>query len=149
MSERELSYADRVLRDAMLSVSGGFDVEVAGRAVAAALGALEQIAKELNARPFAPQVVRAKCAQGHPVSLEVATSPEMLARAGAHVAKLIDEVTRLVAFSKGQPDSRPGDQRGAGREILRLLTDEQLAQVQGWLEQAARQATSQAEPPQP
>lgn len=133
MSDQGLSYADRVLREAMVSVSGGFDAEVASAAVADMVQAFRKVAAELCARPFVVETGRARCSCGKWVTVEVPVSPEGLARAAAQIAKATDEISRLGKFLAGQPDSRPGDARGAGRDVLRLLTDEQLGVVQGWL----------------
>ena len=142
MSDPELSYADRVLREAMVSVGGGLDLDLASRGISEALGAVVKIAEELNRRPFAPRVVKVTCECGKTVSVTVASKPEELARAMAHAAKVVDELKRLSEFAKGQPDSRPGDARGAGRDVLKLLTDEQLGVVTGWLAEAERRGAA-------
>lgn len=140
MNERDqgLSYADRVLRDAMVSVSGGFDAEVVSAGIADMVQAFRKVAAELSARPFESGTGRGRCGCGAWVTVEVPITPEGLARAAAHIAKATDEMSRLGKFLAGQPDSRPGDARGAGRDVLRLLTDEQLGVVQGWLAEAER-----------
>ena len=44
---------------------------------------------------------------------------------------MIDDTARLIHFTQGKPDSRPGSGQG---EWLKALTNEQFAQVQLWVE---------------
>ena len=136
MSEPEmLTYADRVIRDALLVASNGMDCDVAVGAIDDMLHAWAAIAKRLREVPVGPRTYQAKCRGcGGRVDIEVAPRPEELARAASHVGKGIDEIARLVAFAKGQPDSRPDGGRD-GRDVLRLLTDEQVRHVERWLEE--------------
>jgi len=60
----------------------------------------------------------------------IPVSFDLVARAMAYTTKVVDEVTRLLSFMQGGPDSRPDLGLGA---IFEVLTDEQLEQVWGWV----------------
>jgi hypothetical protein len=55
---------------------------------------------------------------------------EKLAKSVSAIAKTMDIVARLTAFTQGKEDSRPG---GGGNQFLEALTNEQLAQVMAWV----------------
>lgn len=55
---------------------------------------------------------------------------DLIAKSMAYTAKVGDELTRLLSFMQGGPDSRPD--LGAGA-IYEALTDEQLEQLRGWV----------------
>ena len=56
--------------------------------------------------------------------------PENAAKTMSYLAKMVDEVVRLMEFAKGNPDSRPDVGLG---ELLRFLTNEQFKQVNDWI----------------
>jgi hypothetical protein len=57
-----------------------------------------------------------------------------LARAVAHTTKAGDVLYRLAEFARGRPDSRPDGGGLRSHDVLKLLSDEQLKTVQGWIE---------------
>jgi hypothetical protein len=62
-----------------------------------------------------------------------------LARAVAHKTKAGDVLYRLAEFARGRPDSRP-DSGLRSHDVLKLLSDEQLKIVGGWLDVAEGEA---------
>jgi len=139
MNPEPLSYADRVIREAMLAGTNGVDCELASGAIDDMLQAWANTARQLKVATQPGRRVKAKCQCGATVEVEVGAAPEALARQAAHIGKGIDEIARLVAFAKGQPDSRPEGSRDS-RDVLRLLSDEQMAMVQRWVDEAAVRA---------
>lgn len=133
LKTQELSYADRVIREALLATANGLDCEVAVEAIDDMLHAWAKAAKELKALQPTKKVVKATCVCGNVLRVEAGIDVELLARASGQMAKGMNEVVRLVAFTKGQPDSRPDGGRDS-RDVLKLLTDEQMAQVTAWVE---------------
>lgn len=111
-------YADRVLHEALTAAMGGLDPE---RVEAAITAAVDAIAKQM-------QALEAKNYGEMPVA--------ELARAVAHTTKAGDVLYRLAEFARGRPDSRPDNGPLRSHDVLKLLTDEQLALVQRWLEAA-------------
>ena len=71
------------------------------------------------------------CGVKRPFVLRVPNATEV-ARATAHTTKAVDELYRLMSFAAGQPDSRP-DLGGLSRDLLALLTPEQLKTFEGWI----------------
>ena len=57
---------------------------------------------------------------------------DVVAKAMAYTAKVTDEVTRLLSFVQGGPDSRPDLGLGA---IFEVLTDEQLDLIKCWVKE--------------
>ena len=105
---------DDVLSEALRMASAGLDLDGAGSALQDAVEALGKQARRLKEANY----------EG--------LDPVSVARALAHTGRVIDDLARLVAFAKGQPDSRPDH----GLDWLKALTDEQLKVVQGWMEKA-------------
>jgi len=130
------TYADRVVREAMLAASGGLDPDKVADVVAKVVDAVHKQAEALKQADYKPG------------------DYERIARAMAHAMKSADGLYRLVEFAAGRPDSRPDK----ATDWLRGLTDEQLRIVEGWIQanekaQAASrsvdEALSQAIPIQP
>jgi hypothetical protein len=121
MSQPDETYADRVVREAMLAATGGLDPDRVAQAVTDIVEAIAKQAAVLKAATYAPE------------------DYEKIARSMAHAMKSADGVFRLVEFASGRPDSRPDK----ATDWLRGLTDEQLRIVQGWIE-ANSQPTSTA-----
>lgn len=107
---------DTLIKAALVSATSGLDLDQAGRVLQDAIEAMAMQAQALKEAKY--------------------DSREwgQVAKALAHTAKVVDEVSRLVAFAKGQPDSRP-DLSGYW---LSALTDEQLRQVERWVEENER-----------
>ena len=120
-------YAQHVIREALVASTGGLDLDVACQAIQDAVEALKKQAEALKQSTYDRN------------------KPDSIARAFHHTAKVIDEITRLMEFAKGHPDSRPD----LGSDWLRVLTDEQLAQVMRWVkenEQAEQAEIGEQEP---
>jgi len=114
------NYADRVLHEALTAAMGGLDPE---RVESALTAAVDAIAKQM-------QALEAKDYGAMPVA--------ELARAVAHTTKAGDVLYRLAEFARGRPDSRPDGVGLRSHEVLKLLTDEQLKTVQGWIDARSR-----------
>jgi len=56
--------------------------------------------------------------------------PTDAAKTMSYLAKMVDEVVRLMEFAKGNPDSRPDVGLG---DLLRFLTNEQFNQFNEWV----------------
>ncbi len=119
-------YAEQIMKDAMLASTQGLDLETTGKAKQAAVEALLKQAEALRLADYPPK----KFAE--------------IARALAHTTKMLDGLTRLEQFAKGQADSRPD----LGKDWLQLLTDEQLRTVMRWVDENDRreQEADVAEP---
>ena len=109
-------YADKVMRDALMRATGDLDLDLASQAIQNALEALHK------------QSIALKNLSYH------RKPPDAVARAFSHTGKTLDELFRLVKFSKGQPDSRPD----FGTDWLQALTDKQFSQVKTWIEENER-----------
>jgi hypothetical protein len=105
-------YADRQLREAIKIASSGLDLAFLSDAQQNLVEALREQSRILKDAKYDKK------------------SPDAVARATAHTMKALDMVTRLAEFSRGNPDSRPALQG----DWLQGLTEEQLGQVQTWLE---------------
>ena len=110
------TYADRVVREAMLAASGGLDADKVAEVVAKVVDAVHKQAEALKQADYKPG------------------DYERIARAMAHAMKSADGLYRLVEFAAGRPDSRPDK----ATDWLRGLTDEQLRTVQSWIEANGR-----------
>ena len=115
-------YAERVMKDAMLASTGGLDLDLANKAIQRALEALAKQAEALSKTKYSR------------------TKPDQVSRAFNHTGKTLDEIFRLMQFSRGQPDSRPD----LGSEWLKVLTDKQLDQVMQWVDENEREAKAKA-----
>ena len=109
-------YAERVMKDAMLASTGGLDLDLANKAIQRALEALAKQAEALSKTKYSR------------------TKPDQVSRAFNHTGKTLDEIFRLMQFSRGQPDSRPD----FGTDWLQALTDKQFSQVKTWIEENER-----------
>ena len=118
--------ADRFIQNAMVSANFGIDAEEAALAVREMLAAFRKCAAQLSTTDVKGK--KAKCTCG--AWVELPAGADVIARAAAHMAKGMDEVVRLSAFAQGRPDSRPG---GGWADVLKVLTAEQVATVEGWL----------------
>jgi hypothetical protein len=106
------TYADRAVREAMLTASGGLDPDKVAEVVAKVVEAIDKQAAALKEATYRQE------------------DYERIARAMAHAMKSADGLYPLVEFAAGRPDSRPDK----ATDWLRGLTDEQLRTVQGWVE---------------
>src|SRR3972149_10239482 len=111
-------WVERHVKEALISVSCGLDIDQINKIQASMLAALQKKADALKDATYDPK------------------DYDAIAKAAAHAAKTLDLLTRLSQFAKGEPDSRPD----LGREWLRALTDEQLAQGQAWVKGGPEQA---------
>lgn len=112
----EMPSVDSVIHSALVAASGGLDLDMAGRALQDALEALAAQAAALKQARYKPKDWHA------------------IARSMTHTAKMIDGIARLLQFAKGQPDSRPD--LGAG--FLAALSNEQIAQIEEWVQDNKR-----------
>ena len=115
MTLHDPDYADRQLREAIKIASSGLDLALLSDAQQDLAAALREQARILKDAKYLKK------------------TPEAVARATAHTMKALDMLTRLAEFSRGNPDSRPALQG----DWLQGLTEEQLQQVQVWIEQNA------------
>ncbi len=134
VNSSDSSYAERLMETALQSLSAGVDVEKASGTVSDCLEALGAQAKALKAAAYSANK-RVKCPEcSHRFEVQGLGAPE-LAKAMAHTAKVVDETARLVQFTSGRPDSRPGM---VGADWITLLTNEELAMLQQRAEQQLR-----------
>lgn len=142
MNDREAAYAatDKLLGDAMRLVTAGVDPDLASETVADALGALAKQAKALKAVDYPSEAVKkVTCVGcGHITEVKLPNHVD-LAKAMAQTAKMIDETARLTQFIGGKADSRPDLGVGMPIDVLKALTNEQLALVMGWVEANGRE----------
>ena len=120
--ERDPDYADRQLREAIKIASSGLDLAFLSDAQQNLVEALREQSRVLKNAKYDGK------------------SPDAVARATAHTMKALDMVTRLAEFSRGNPDSRPALQG----DWLQGLTEEQLQQVQAWIEQNAERGDAES-----
>ncbi len=139
MNDRDSAYTDKLWGDALRMVTAGVDPELGSETVADALQALANQAKALKAVKYESEKFKTvKCECG--ASMEVALpNAESLAKTMAQTAKMIDETARLVQFCSGKADSRPDLTGGLPVDVLKALTDPQLAQVMAWITANATQ----------
>lgn len=109
---------DKLLRDAIDALAGGFSVEDGQETTKAAQQALLKLAKEIQTRDLK------------------AVKTESLMKSFQLVVKGLDEHVRLTQFCSGKADSRP--ELGMPRDVLQSLTDAQLAQVVAWVTENAQ-----------
>ena len=129
--------ADAEIQGALRAVSGGLDLDVAGQAIAEGVQALHRQLTTLRKVRYRTRIVTAFCRECKAKTEMVVRRPDPgeIAKAAAHVGKVVDSMTRLVAFAKGQPDSRSE----TVHSFMRQFTDEQLDQMQRWqVENASR-----------
>ncbi len=119
MSGPTHGYAEDVIREALAASTGGLDLDMASQAIQDAVEALKKQAEALKQSTYDPN------------------KPEAIARAFHHTAKVIDEITRLMEFSKGRPDTRAAVLPSQDKDWLQALTDEQLDTLGRWLEENA------------
>lgn len=112
---KSFRYGDKVMDNAMDAATGWLDRDEAAKAVNTAIAALNKVSDYI--------------AQADVTNMK----PEIAARTLAHIAKMIDEVARLVEFSRGKADSRPAPGLG---ELLPYLTNEQFETLSRWIEEA-------------
>ena len=137
MNDRDSTYADQLLGDALRLVTAGVDPALGAETVADALAALAKQAKALRAVEYPRErVKRVTCVCGEAVEVTLPNA-ESLAKTMAQTAKMIDETARLVQFCSGKSDSRP-EIVGLPVDILKALTNDQLQQVMTWVETSSR-----------
>ncbi len=138
VNSSDSSYAERLMETALQSLSAGVDVEKTSGTVSDCLDALAAQAKALKAAAYSANK-RVKCPEcSHRFEVQGLGAPE-LAKAMAHTAKVVDETARLVQFTSGRPDSRPGMAGMVGVDWLQCLTDEQFHKVEAWVEENTRE----------
>jgi len=131
MNDRET--VDRVLEDALLAVSAYVDLDEAAAAIREGLQAVRKQLAALNAVDYKARVLKLACPECKAkAEFKAPWKPDELARAAAHTMKVVDEAARLANFAKGLPDSRP-DMGGSNRDLLSLLTPEQLSTFTAWV----------------
>ena len=113
---------DSMLQDVLARASDGLQFERCTGAITDGVNAIAKQLQELSTASYKGM------------------KPADIARCAANTVKSLDELFRLLQFAKGAPDSRPD----LGGDWLRGLTGEQLATVQGWVEQANRAAAEAA-----
>ncbi len=116
-------YGAEVLAGAINELSGGVNLEAGTNAVNSALEALQKQAKALAKAEYDT------------------TKPELVGRTFAYTAKVIDETMRLIAFTKGGPDSRVEQTQTAAEQkaldgMLQGLTAEQFEEFCRWRKEA-------------
>jgi hypothetical protein len=128
---------DRFLSETLAGMSGGLDPAVTEAALRDFQTAIRNQAAELAGAKYKRRRVKARCPECRtPQTFTLpAADPEVLAKASAATSKAADTFARLQEFLQGRPDSR----EAGGVDWLKLLSAEQLAQVQGWVEARGRQ----------
>lgn len=143
MNDRDSTYADLVLGNALRMVTAGVDPDLASETVSDALGALSKQAKALKAVQYeSTKTKKVHCSECDAVIEVELPNAEALAKTMAQTAKMIDETARLTQFVSGKADSRP-EVAGMPVDVLRALTDLQLTQVMQWVEANGRQGEVQ------
>ena len=121
MSKHE-DYADRVIAQAMMTVNGGLDIEAASNAVNHAVKALELQAIAL-------------CDKAKTLKDDDKATVLIISKALTNTARVIDDITRLVAFAdKGGKDT----QNDFASKILSSLTNDQFEMVRMMAEENAK-----------
>lgn len=139
MNDRDSTFADKILGDALRLVTAGVDPDLASETVADALGALRKQAAALLAVKYESEKMKTvTCECGARVEVAL-PNHEALAKTMAQTAKMIDETARLVQFCSGKSDSRPDLGVGLPLDILKALNDTQLQTLMSWVEQNGRQ----------
>ena len=131
MNDRET--VDRVLEDALLAVSAYVDLDEAAAAIKEGLQAVRKQLEALNAVDYKAREITLACPECEKkAKFKAPWKPDELARAAAHTMKVVDEAARLANFARGLPDTRP-DMGGSNRDLLSLLTNEQLETFNAWI----------------
>ena len=118
---QERTYGDKVIAKAMEDATHRMESGEAKAAVNSAIKALNGVPAYLATCDFSSM------------------KPEVAAKTATHLAKAIDETTRLIELTQGRPDSRPN---GGLSELLPLLTDEQFRTLGQWIEEAEQKRAS-------
>jgi len=113
--KQDRSYGDKVIAKAMEEATHWMESGEAKAAVNSAIKALNGVSAYLATCDFSSM------------------KPDVAAKTAAHLAKTIDETSRLIELTQGRPDSRPN---GGLRELLPLLTNEQFQTLSRWIEEA-------------
>jgi hypothetical protein len=136
MSTPDHATVDAFLREALVASSAGVDLDLTDQTIQTAQKALLKQSKALEQADYDTHEVSIRCAScgKRGKHLIDAPSPDVVARAAAHTSKVVDGIVRMAQFAKGQPDSRP-DMKG---DWLRVLPDDKLRIVQGWMDELAQ-----------
>lgn len=113
-------FADRVINEAHQSLTGGLDPSSVTAIIENSVHALLEQSKLLKTTSYDD------------------VGPSALVRIMGEVARTVDSLYRLVSLATGKPDSRPD----FGSAWLSMLSDEQLGQVQKWVEESERTRNS-------
>jgi len=113
-------YALTIANNILLEAQGGFDGEIAAKAILNILKAMENNA--LLLRDEAERLLRLP-------EDERNMDFQAMSRSFTQMGKGIDDLYRLQSFAKGRPDSRPD----LGNGFLQGLTDSQIEQVNKWV----------------
>ena len=118
----EAEQVDRLLGEALAAASWGLDLEGSEQAVRSAVEAIQKHMERLAKVDYSQETF------------------QDVAKAVGQAVRGLDELVRLLAFARGQPDRRLDVVGGMGRtgppDWLQLLPDEQVAQVEAWLRAA-------------
>src|SRR5262245_13467525 len=113
--KQDRTYGDKVIAKAMEDATHWMESGEAKAAVNSAIKALNGVSAYLATCDFSSM------------------KPDVAAKTATHLAKTIDETTRLIEPTQGRPDSRSS---GRLSDLLPLLTDEQFQTLSGWIEEA-------------
>ena len=119
--KQDKTYGDKVIAKAMEDATHWMESGEAKAAVNSAIKALNGVSAYLATCDFSTM------------------KPDVAAKTATHFAKAIDETARLIELTQGRPDSR---QNTGLSEILALLTNEQLATLWQWVEEAEQKPAS-------
>jgi hypothetical protein len=133
MNDRDSAYAEgpnAFQRMAALSDSYGIDAESANAATADCVAWLRECLQKAQAAKVEVRktLTCPHCTESFTQEL---LDMEKLAKSVSAIAKTMDIVARLTAFTQGKEDSRPGG--GGAQNVLQALTNEQLTQVMAWV----------------
>ena len=119
MSEKNgnKEHGDLVIEKAMEQATNGLSRNEASKAIKDALEGMSKLAARFKG-------------EGDKGYEQV--KPSDIPKNLSYMAKMIDEISRLMQLLDGKPDSRPQFQAAAMQEILSVFTDEQIRILQRW-----------------
>lgn len=111
---------DQELRSILAASCNGLDLQTATEAINEGIAVLRES-------------IRSLAEDQKPGGMFHLLKPDAKAKTAQVTVKWIDDLFRLIEFGKGKDDGKGAD---LGRDWLRSLTDEQLATVTRWVEEA-------------
>lgn len=120
-----------------MNIMADEDFSTAGNGIRDAIQAISKQAAALKVATFKKKLVEITCPEcGHEFKTSIGLDADALAKTMAYTTKATDELTRLLSFCSGGPDSRPEITGALG--VFQMLTDEQIATVESWIEEGKK-----------